>query len=134
MVLRCVLILLGRAGNSDPLQNKRANPVQPPPSNLAELDEDTQRSWLEQKNWLSTRRPVNYSNVQLCIEDAGADSVFVNRIATSAPFYHNRMRRWTWHRYASKLSGEVELSRHASRDQVLIPWPKGEGNKDTERE
>lgn len=41
------------------------------PENLEQMDEEEQKQWKEQKNFVDVRRPVQYSNVQLCVEDKG---------------------------------------------------------------
>lgn len=52
-------------------QNKKANPIRPPPANLAELSEEDQKQWTQQRNFIDSRRAVQYSNVQLCVEEKG---------------------------------------------------------------
>lgn len=119
------------------LTNIKTNQVQPVPPQ-AELDAmtaDERQSVLQQRNFTHTRRPVHYSNVQLCVRDAGRDSVFATRVATSAPFYDQRTRRTRWSRFAASLVGgdgpvadpaAAGLPAHPVRGQVRIPWPATE--------
>ncbi|EJT50919.1 hypothetical protein A1Q1_07892 [Trichosporon asahii var. asahii CBS 2479] len=110
----------------DGLTNVRSNRTQPLPSEekLAKMTEDERHSYLQQRNFISQRRAVHYSSVQLCVRDAGADSVFATRVATTAPFYDRATRSARWARYAAALSGDGSmLPRDPARDQVRIPWP-----------
>lgn len=110
----------------DGLTNKKTNRIQPvpPPEELEKMSDDERQSFLEQRNFIRQRRPVHYSNVQLCVRDAGADSVFATRIATTAPFYDQATRSVKWGRFAAALSGsDAGLAKDPARDQVRIPWP-----------
>lgn len=116
----------------DGLTNQKANVIQPipPKEELDRMTEDERQSFLQQRNFIRQRRPVHYSNVQLCVRDAGEESVFATRVATSTPFFDTVTRRMKWARYAAALSGPADgLAKHPERGQVRIPWPVTEPNE-----
>lgn len=76
---------------------------------------------MNQKNYLNTFRPVDYSNVQLCVQDnGGAGSVFATRVSISGG-----------KRFAARLSNEdANVSRESKTGFVEIPWPEKEQPKE----
>ncbi|KLT42172.1 hypothetical protein CC85DRAFT_328404 [Cutaneotrichosporon oleaginosum] len=111
------------------LTNKRANSPRPLPPDFDSLTPEAQKEWTEQKNWVATQRPVQYSNVQLCVEEAGAESVFATRIATSAPVFDRATNRFVWERFAAKTSAPTAAPIDAAKGQIHIPWPVVEASK-----
>ncbi|KAL1409619.1 hypothetical protein Q8F55_003614 [Vanrija albida] len=105
------------------LTNTKANAVRPPPENPEELDEETRNQLKQQQNFIKARRPVQYSNVQLCIEENGKDSVFATRIATDKLFFNPKARRLQWQRFAASTSRPATIESDPKRGQVSIPWP-----------
>lgn len=98
------------------------------------MSPEHQREWTEQKNYAYTQRPVQYSNVQLCVEEAGTESVFATRVATSAPWFDRASNKYIWNRYAAKLSSETSVAPDEKRGLISIPWPKQERDVVEERE
>lgn len=66
---------------------------------------------------------MQYSNVQLVVEEAGAETVFATRIATSKPRFDRETNRFVWDRFAAKVSGETTVPVDKERGLVHIPWP-----------
>ncbi|WOO79639.1 uncharacterized protein LOC62_02G003162 [Vanrija pseudolonga] len=111
------------------LTNNKSNAVRQPPPNVEELDAETLNQLKQQQNFIKTRRPVNYSNVQLCVEDNGVDSVFATRLGTSKPYWNRQARVAVWQRYAAATSAPTTLEPHPRRNQVRIEWPKAKGRE-----
>ncbi|GMK54248.1 hypothetical protein CspeluHIS016_0108340 [Cutaneotrichosporon spelunceum] len=111
------------------LTNKRANSPRPLPADFDSLAPEQQKEWTEQKNWVATQRPVQYSNVQLCVEEAGAESVFATRISTSPPVFDRATNRFVWERYAAKTSAPTANPVDKLKGQLHIPWPVVEAAK-----
>lgn len=111
------------------LTNKRANSPRPLPPDFDSLAPDAQKEWTQQKNWVATQRPVQYSNVQLCVEEAGAESVFATRVSTSPPVFDRAANRFVWDRFAAKTSAPTATLTDPLKGQIHIPWPVVEAAK-----
>jgi large subunit ribosomal protein L24 len=111
------------------LTNKRANSPRPLPPDFDSLTPEAQKEWTEQKNWVATQRPVQYSNVQLCVEEAGAESVFATRVSTSAPVFDRKTNRFVWERFAAKTNAMTSAPLDKAKGQIHIPWPVVEAPK-----
>ncbi|BEI81380.1 hypothetical protein CcaverHIS002_0205400 [Cutaneotrichosporon cavernicola] len=111
------------------LTNRRANSPRPLPADFDSLSPETQKEWTEQKNWVATQRPVQYSNVQLCVEEAGAESVFATRVSTSPPVFDRATNRFVWERFAAKTSAPTANPVDKLKGQLRIPWPVVEASK-----
>lgn len=66
---------------------------------------------------------MQYSNLQLCVKEDGAESIFATRIKTTAPRFNFRTRRWEWKRIAAKVTGDV------AGEPQTIAWPQTEEKK-----
>lgn len=98
--------------------------MQLPPTNGEELDDETLTRLKQQQNFIKTRRPVNYSNVQLCLEDKGPDSVFATRLGNGGLHFNRAAHRPEWRRYAAATSAPSSLEPDAKRGLVEIAWPE----------
>lgn len=110
-------------------QNKKANIPRPLPDDFDELSPEAQREWSDQKNWVATQRPVQYSNVQLVVDESGDEPVFASRIAVSRPRFDRELNKFTWDRYAAKLTGPTTLRPEQGAKMITIPWPEKEEPK-----
>lgn len=54
-------------------QHKRSATVAPKPAEFDSWDQDRKNRWEEEHNVVPTSRPIHYSNVQLCVEENGAE-------------------------------------------------------------
>jgi large subunit ribosomal protein L24 len=64
---------LGALSADGLLQNKRSATTLPKPENWGSMGQEERQRWESESTVAPSIRPVHYSNVQLCVEENGAD-------------------------------------------------------------
>ncbi|WWC67009.1 uncharacterized protein I206_100916 [Kwoniella pini CBS 10737] len=105
------------------VNNNRSNVIHARPSNYDNLTPNQKQSYDDQKNFVTTMRPVHYSNVQLCYDDQkGPGSSFVSRMKTGRTHFNVKSQRLDWNRIAARISGGSDTP----SGPLSLPWPKPE--------